>query len=367
MNKWSRFFIFGGIFIIVIAGLLGVIHLSAIAETDSITSQDDNRVDDFSTNTTTELKKSYLPIMRKPAPPPTWEILGQWPEGEEAISVAICANDPTIVFAGTENGILQFADQKWLPVDDVAKAIVTGLVINNACDTIYASVFDAGVYQGDKKADNWKWLEVGTSDELNHVRSLVLEEKNLFAGGDFGIKYWDTGPVTDWIETNAPGSAGQPIMELAVSDPIHNSGMVYAVQWYDENVWYLGKGDNPATGWREKSGLGAPPDPPAMRTVAGNPAGDELLVGTSEAFYQLAASGNRWYLQGEIGTQSLTIDESIIYAGHRNGAGVSVSINGKPFTPFNTGWVPIPKTINQIIAIDYQPYAAASNGVWIAR
>jgi hypothetical protein len=164
-----------------------------------------------------------------------------------AFSLAVCHNNKEVIFAGTFNKLLRYDGFRWQTVSTISghDAPVTGLVMDTACNNVFASVFGVGVYCGQSQIGIWNWnLLVGDQSVATDLRDVALVGNRLFVAGSFGIYYWDNG----WKTTNAPSSR---VMDLSVFDPLNNSGRIYAAVWLEDEIWTNSNAASNPTGWQD--------------------------------------------------------------------------------------------------------------------
>lgn len=308
---------------------------------------------DSATNFTTVGYNVYLPFATRPA---IWESVGSnWPSQVTGRSLAVCDTDPNIILAGTiDNGVQIFGGTSWAAAASVPTGYsVTGLVMNQDCDLAYASLYDQGVWQGQKSGSVWAWSQLG-GNEVLLARALALAGDRPFAGGDFGIRYWDG---SSWQTTNGI-SGSQPVMDVLAANPQDSNSVLYAVQWQNGKV-YQAFGNSPAA-WSMLS----LPDVPSvdMRTVFGTSTGVSF-VGTQTGSYQLI--NNNWQLLPvSAGLRSGALDGTTAYLGYTSNAGV-YKMQGNILGPLNSGWNTPPEYVYGLVLADGQLYAATSTGVWV--
>lgn len=314
-----------------------------------VTVQSTNEMATVTNTTTVSYYKVYLPAVMNPA---RWEkVGGNWPSNVTGRSLAVCTTNPDIIIAGTiDNGVWVFNGTSWETTTIPTGFSVAGLAMNQACDRTYASLYNGGVWQGQRSGNTWSWSQIGGSEVLL-ARSLALAGDRPFAAGDFGIRYWDG---NTWQTTS--GIIGSlPIMYISAADPTDSNSTLYAVQWQVNKV-YQGSGNTPT--WTQ-----LPQTVPnnEMRVVFGN-ASEPRFVGTQSGSYQM--SSNIWQaLSVSAGLRAGVITDTTAYLGYTNYAGI-YKVKGSILTPLNAGWNKPPEFIYDLVLADGKLYAATTLGVW---
>lgn len=287
-----------------------------------------------------------------------WESVGSnWPSNVTARSLAVCATDPDIIVAGTiDQGVRIFNGSSWTTAASVPTGYsVTGVMINQACDRAYASLYNQGVWQGQRSGDTWTWALLGGS-EVATTRSLALAGTRLFAGGDYGIRYWGN---NSWLPASGI-NANQAVMYISAANPQDSNSLLFAVQWLNGKVYHAA-GNAPAT-WTPL----ALPDVPntEMRAVFGA-SSQNLVVGTQTGSYQLV--GGSWQSMGiSAGLRSAVFDGTTSYLGYTSHMGVyKRQGNTLPPSPLWTGWDTPPEFVYGLTLVEGQLFAATTTGVWV--
>ena len=319
-------------------------------DTMKVTAQSANDVQKFSQNTTTvQYYKIYLPTVLRPS---IWEeVHSSWPADVVARSLAVC--DANTIIAGTIDNSVQIYDgSSWSKASNVPNGFtVTDVVVNQDCNLAYASLYNKGIWQGVKGGGNaWTWSQVG-SDNVLSTRALALAGSKLFAGGDFGIRYFDG----SWHTTAVDSS--HLIMDISAANPQDNNSVLYAVEWLEGQI-YKANGNAPAT-WNKMS-LPTLPDT-EMRSVFGTSSGVSF-VGTQSSSYQYTG-GNWQQISVSGGVRGAALDGATAYLGYTSYAGV-YKMSGTTPVAMNDGWSTPPKNIYGLVLADGQLYAATSTGVW---
>jgi hypothetical protein len=295
----------------------------------------------------------FLPVLVKPA---EWQPAGsQWPDGVGARSLAVCAGNSELMIAGTiNNGVWLRNAANWSKAPNVPDGYsVTNAVINQACDAVYVSLFNQGVWQGSWSESVWTWTQAGGS-EVAEARALALVGDTLYVGGAFGIHYWQNGA---WQATNISNAGSQPIMHMSAANPLTNSGPAYAVQWQSSKI--LRSTAAPAV-WEELI-VAELPDV-FTRVVYGTSAGIQF-VGTDNQALHL--QNGAWQpLNVSAGLRSAVISGNRSYLGFAAGAGVYELYDGH-LTPLTNGWTAAPEFVYELRLVGGKLYAATMNGVWV--
>lgn len=306
----------------------------------------------------------FLPLV---VSAPAWGEVGSstWTDGDTARALVVCSDATTTIFAaatdaGGANGLRQFNGFAWqtpsttIPADKT----ITSMAANTACDTLYVGTFGNGVWVGTKGIkDIWTWSQLGSGTAVPSVRALALSGGVLFAGGDFGLRYWDG---ATWQPTS--GMPSGVVMDLAVGETAPNQGPVYAIQWLNPRVYVNGDPAGNPGQWAEVSGIG---DLTSTRVLAVAGTGSSVrFVGTQTVHLSLV--GNSWQTVQNRPGRSFAIDGPVAYAGYGDGSGIYKSADGGlTFQPANDGFGTIPEIVYELIVQGEDLYAATSEGVFV--
>lgn len=297
----------------------------------------------------------YLPVVTQPA---NWEPVGDnWPAEVAALSFAICPTDNTKIVAGglgANAKVWALDGTSWIPAEDVPGGFsVAAVVMNHTCDKVYVSLYDKGIWQGVWSGANWTWSQMG-GDEVKLVRTLALAGDRLFAGGEFGIRYWESNA---WQGTSGVDTA-QPVMHISAGDPTDANSLLYAVQWQNSKIYYA-PGNVPSA-WNL---LPLPDLPDALTRAVFGTSETVRFVGTNNSSYQLV--NNNWaQISIPAGLRSAVIDGDTAYLGYNLNTGV-YKLQGGVLTPVDAGWSTKPEFVYVLALAEGQLYAATTTGVWV--
>lgn len=315
----------------------------------------------------------FLPIIRKPS---AWNQVGtgdSTPNGP-VISMDVCQDT---ILAGALNALWEYdtstQNSSWQKLDvpsSKESSRLTSIVFTSDCQKVYISLYGEGVLKGERQNEGWKWESLSGGANVIHVRSMVLANGTLLAGGDSGIVYWKNGSwEPSLLRESIPDFTQYPIMHLDITDSVNNTGTVFAAQWVNPTVWRLFNHAPPQDGWQSVTRNKAP-NFPTIRTIAGDPAvgSNNFLVGTSDKLF-LVTPEKGWEEILNNGTRSLMIAaNNKTYAGHLDFKGVSVTPTvNEAFSSHNHGWKP-PEVVYELLeGTDGALYAATTTGVWVYR
>lgn len=339
----------------------------------TVQSKEDPEVKGTATDTIIVRYQQYLPLIHKP---PAWNLVGTWNDvaNGPVISMDVCKN---IILAGALNALWEYdtsaQSSNWQKLEvpsSQSSSRLTSIVFGTDCKKAYVSLYGEGVLEGERQDAGWEWKPLSGGANVKNVRSLVLANNILLAGGDSGIAYWENGiwKSVPLPESN-PDFTQYPIMHLDITDPTNNTGTVFAAQWVNSTVWLLFNGALPQDGLQPVTRNNAP-NLPTIRTISGVPTGgsNNFLVGTSEKLFLVTPAG--WQEMSPDGTRSLMVTaNNQIYAGHFSFKGVSVAstINGV-LSSHNRGWTTPPEVVSELLeGSDGALYAATTTGVWVYR
>lgn len=311
----------------------------------------------------------YLPALYKSS---AWNQVGEWNDTANGpvIAMDVCQNT---ILAGALNDLWEYdtsvQNSSWQKLEipfSQESSRLTSIVFTADCQKVYASLYGEGVIEGKRQDTGWRWESLSGGVAVTHVRSMILANDILLAGGDSGIVYWEDG---SWksapLPESKPDFTQQPIMHLDITDPTQNTGTVFAAQWVNPTVWRLFNGTLPQDGLQPVTRNGAP-NLPTIRTIVSE-GSNNFLVGTSDKLFLVTPAG--WQEMSTNGTRSLMIAaDNKIYAGHLDSKGVSMAPTvNRPFSSHNRGWTP-PEAIYELLeGSDGVLYAATTTGVWVYR
>lgn len=176
----------------------------------------------------------------------------------------------------------------------------------------------------------------------------------LFAGGEFGIRFWGSNAwqLTNGVETP------QPVMHIFAANPADNNSTLYATQWLNGKI-YRALGGSPSL-W---SLLPLPDLPDTLARVVFGTSTNVMFVGTQSASYQLV-SGNWVSIDVPAGLRSAVINGDTAYLGYSLNSGV-YKLQGNSLTPIYAGWSTKPDYVYGLALVGGQLYAATTTGVWV--
>lgn len=323
-----------------------------------------------------------LPMLFYQTEPVQWNRLGgDWP----AEHIALCRD---IYFAASQDAVYAMENGLWAEIDspDGAVGIFNGLEISplaedNSC-RVYLSVRDTGVFTGTLDLSSGfavTWTLPLGGDVVSQVRAIAVSGQDLFAAGEFGLSFWN-GMEWDHIE-NVPGDDIQPIMDLAVADTDEAIKPVYAVRWFDPDIWW-----NPDPGANPTDWVRHPSAPPlfdqAVRVIHGDETGPTMF-GSNEKHYRLITGQWQQVVLSGFGSvparafamQTNSAGVRRLFAGYIEDAvpggnpGVYVAEGSGPFDePLNDGWSDPPQVYDFLVTgvgPNQVLVAATSSGVWV--
>lgn len=305
--------------------------------------------------TTIRYRKTFLPVAVRPA---NWEMVGNnWSAGEASLSFAVCSTDRNKIIAGGFGSgakVWILNGTSWAAAANVPTGFnVTAVVMNQACDKAYVSLYDQGIWQGLRNGTTWTWTQLGGS-EVKLARTLALAGDMLFAGGEFGIRFWGSNA---WQFTNGVETA-QPVMHIFAANPADNNSTLYATQWLNGKI-YRALGGSPSL-W---SLLPLPDLPDTLARVVLGTSTNVMFVGTQSASYQLVG-GNWVSIAVPAGLRSAVINGDTAYLGYSLNSGV-YKLQGNSLTPIDAGWSSKPDYVYGLALVGGQLYAATTTGVWV--
>ena len=218
--------------IMLIALLIGVIHSSVRATTDTPAAKDTATP---TATTTATVGKIYLPaiLMQQPHWNPVADPQIPFAGFTKFFDTAACGSH---FFGGTNEGLYRLdpAQRKWVKVtgnDFPGDLVVAGVAFrDNKCDTVYAAARGKGLWRGKKAGgNNWAWDRVDaaavTDDQARYV---LVAGSELYLAGDFGVRR-ATIPANAaasyaWQDTNLT------TLVTTISD---NDGRLLAAVWND--------------------------------------------------------------------------------------------------------------------------------------
>lgn len=329
---------------------------SGISDTTTVTATISGSSATVTNITTVRYHHLFLPLVLRPA---EWTRVGDWPADRVALSLAVCPSNESRMIAGGLGAnarvwVLQgttWSDAQGNNAPPIGYS-VTAVVMNQSCDTVYIGLYDQGVWQGVHNGGAWTWSRLG-GDEVKLVRTLALAGDQLFAGGEFGIRYWQN---NNWQETNI--TAGNLVMYISAAQPDTSATSLYAVQWQSSQI-YRAIGTLP-TLWGV---LPLPALPDNLTRVVFGTTENVRFVGTNERSFQLV--NNSWQqINVQAGLRAAVIEGDSAYLGFSLSAGV-YKLQGGALTPINAGWSTNPQFVYVLTLAEGQLYAATTTGVWV--
>lgn len=299
----------------------------------------------------------YLPVILNP--PPVWELLDGGDVKENARSLAICPNNSSILYLGTDEGLFKWTGSAWEPVQGDVPGSVREIAFGATCDRAYAAVLGDGVW-GTNNGQSWS--RVGAlAPELKSSRTVIVRGDRLYTGTDTGIHYYIPGSGSHGSWTQIDYTKDMVIARLALA-----GDRIFAGIW-EEGVLYNDPCDEDACGWEPIPG---PSNDSFVRDVIGRPpqnAGDPpdwLLFATATTVHWW--NGKAWasptVAPQPIGNVfSLAGNDGLHYAGVENGGVWVTDDEGKSWKKLGD----LSATVRDIVLLDDKLYVATfDDGVW---
>jgi hypothetical protein len=308
----------------------------------------------------------FLPLVVKPPDPPSWNQVGDVPDGVTRFYDARACDSRQL--AGTNVGLYSligngsaWQSEPGPALSEPFRVIVHRLTfIDGQCSRAYVATEGQGIWHGIYD-EGWAWQRVDTN--LANAYAVAVRGNSVFAGGDFGLR-WATIPAEghayDWQTT--------VINNKLVNSLTVNGNTVFAAAWLDGVYINASPGQNNT--W-SKLGTGG-------NTLVYEAVGNELvsLVGAQDGLYRLQEG--HWVLadnEYRNTTYTVVIRGQTTFAGQRKDGILVSTDNGLTWNQMNSG---LPAGPAGIGSDDFRPfglsvsvtsegqflYAATTSGVW---
>lgn len=273
----------------------------------------------------------YLPVIMRNYPPP-WE-LGAGSAGKSVFHIAVCLDDPQILYAGTDGqGVLKSTDggASWTGTALANELVFAPAIEPGGCDTVYATTWGNSVKKSTDGGTSWDPANTGLGDSRLYFAVADLSNPGTVYVASFsdGV-YKTTDHGASWSQA---GLAGKRVIYLTV-DPSTSSRIYASV--YGEGV-YKTESAGGVGNWTEVSSGLAGDKILRSLSVAANTGGDvALAASTDKGVFVTTDGGGLWqqawpagYLQTVYTVLALDLDGQLTFFAGTNGAGVYRSTDG---------------------------------------
>lgn len=315
----------------------------------------------------------FFPIVSRNA---EWDQIDNEAERQNVRSLAVCPNDESVTYLGTDDGLFKWqdADMKWEQVTDSEGNHVPGSVreikFGADCDHAYAAILDDGVWRTEDGAA-WKRIDPQpVGDALLSSRTVEVRENLLFTGTDSGVYYYDLGPdgEDEWFEVD--DLAGKVIARLTKAE-----SRIFVAIW-TEGVAYNDTCTDDSCSWKTIPG---PADDKLVREVIGrSPESPDdspswMLFATASTIYWW--NGQEWVLaspapQPTGNIFSLVQEDEKIFAGTENSGVWTTTDDGHSWEKVPASNTTIQNATIRDMVIDKTGklvVATFEDGVWVWR